>query len=124
MTVLERNDLPPTLTAVSAGATQDLLSTAGPGTAHVVERAGRTTHCTWTSADGLEIDGLLTVPDSDGPHALVVNVHGGPVAAWRDEWIGKDPYAALLGGARVRRPAPQSTRQRGQGASIHRGRGR
>lgn len=116
VTVVERHDLPPALVAVSPRGARDLMTTTGPGTAHVIERSGRTSHCSWTSSDGLRIDGLLTVPDTDGPHPLVINIHGGPVAAWRDGWIGKDPYAALLAarGFAVLRPNPRGSAGRGQ----------
>jgi dipeptidyl aminopeptidase/acylaminoacyl peptidase len=94
--VLEQHAQPPTLTVVGAGGTRELVSTAGPGTAHVIDRCGRTLRKSWTSTDGTPISGLVTVPDGEGPFRLVVNVHGGPVAAWTDGWIGRDPYTALL----------------------------
>lgn len=108
---LERHDQPPTLGVVDTDGVRSLLSTAGPGTAHVVARTGSTRSCTWTSSDGLVIEGLLSVPDGPGPHPLVVNVHGGPVAAWHDGWIGKDPYAAILvsRGFAVLRPNPRGS---------------
>lgn len=112
---LERHDQPPTLTALRAGVGTEVVSTRGPGTAHLVSRSGSTTSCAWTSKDGWEIQGLLTVPKGPGPFPLVVNVHGGPVAAWLDGWIGKD-YAALLvaRGFAVLRPNPRGSAGRGQ----------
>ena len=42
----------------------------------------------WTSADGLEIDGLLVLPPGkrreDGPFPTLVLVHGGPYGRWSD----------------------------------------
>ena len=54
----------------------------------------RPTHpLTLPSRDGLELQGYLSLPESDGPHPLVVYVHGGP---WqRDRW-GFDPMTQML----------------------------
>lgn len=116
VTVLERHDQPPTLTRLTDDGPEAVLSTAGPGTARLVARSGATTRCSWTSTDGQEISGLLTTPDGEGPFPLVVNVHGGPVAAWRDGWMGKDPYAAILvaRGFAVLRPNIRGSVGRGQ----------
>ena len=61
----------------------------------------------WSSVDGLEIEGLLALPrgDVNGPHPLVVLVHGGPTGSW--SWtfapvyglvqlLASEGYAALL----------------------------
>ena len=61
----------------------------------------------WSSVDGLEIEGLLALPrgDANGPHPLVVLVHGGPTGSW--SWtfapvyglvqlLASEGYAALL----------------------------
>jgi len=94
--VLERHDRPPALTVVRDGLAESVLSTADDGTRRLGERIGTTVACSWTSSDGWEIEGLLTCPPGEEPHALVVDVHGGPVAAWRDGWLGKDRYVATL----------------------------
>ncbi|MGD9958323.1 S9 family peptidase [Nocardioides sp.] len=113
---LERHDQPPVLSLVTPHGPRTVLSSAGPGTDHVLARTGSTRPCTWTSSDGLAIEGLLTVPESPGPHPLIVNIHGGPVAAWHDGWIGKDPYAMLLAarGFAVLRPNPRGSVGRGK----------
>ncbi len=41
-------------------------------------RSARREPLRWTSTDGLEIEGLLTLPKGDGPFPLVLDVHGGP----------------------------------------------
>ena len=46
-----------------------------------------TEHVTWTSDDGVEIEGLLTFPAGYQPgtrYPLVVEVHGGPSSQWED----------------------------------------
>jgi dipeptidyl aminopeptidase/acylaminoacyl peptidase len=49
----------------------------------------------WSSFDGLEVEGLLALPrgDVNGPHPLVVLVHGGPTGAW--SWMFA-PAAGLV----------------------------
>jgi dipeptidyl aminopeptidase/acylaminoacyl peptidase len=69
----------------------------------------------WSAADGLEIEGLLVRPaGASGPLPLIVNVHGGPTAAYqwgyprlRDLWPADAGYALLL-------PNPRGSSGRGQ----------
>ena len=51
----------------------------------------------WTSADGLEIQGLLALPRerSDGPLPLVVDVHGGPTGSWTWQFAPAVGYPQL-----------------------------
>jgi dipeptidyl aminopeptidase/acylaminoacyl peptidase len=113
--VLEQHHLPPRLVRITADGHDVLLDSAGPGTEHVVRTAGSTHAVTWTSTDGLAMEGLLTVPDRPGPHALVVHVHGGPVCAYQDGWIGRDPHTTILvaRGYAVFRPNPRGSAGRG-----------
>jgi dipeptidyl aminopeptidase/acylaminoacyl peptidase len=70
----------------------------------------------WQSADGLEIEGLLLVPQGDGPHPVVMNVHGGPVYLWRASWLGRFgiPFLHLLRqGMAVFLPNPRGSSGRG-----------
>lgn len=90
------------------------------GTSFVRNRAGRVEEVCWTSFDGQEIQGLLVVPDSPAPHPLVVNVHGGPVSAWRNRWgiatSDRYPLAPLLAseGYAVLHPNPRGSHGRGE----------
>jgi dipeptidyl aminopeptidase/acylaminoacyl peptidase len=69
----------------------------------------------WESFDGLEIEGLLALPNerSNGPLPLVVYVHGGPTGTW--SWrvvtqpllLAQEGYAVLL-------PNPRGSAGRGQ----------
>lgn len=111
----ERHDRPPALLVVTDGVARTVLDTAGAGTAYAVSRAGSTRSVTWTSSDGRPVQGWLTVPDGDGPHPLVVHVHGGPVASWHDGWLGRDPHTLVLvaRGYAVLRPNPRGSTGRG-----------
>lgn len=116
VTILERHDRPPAVAVTAQGRTTPVLTTDGPGTGHLRSITGRTTPYQWTSTDGQEIGGLLTLPAGRGPFPLVVNVHGGPVAAWHDGWLGRDLHTALLvaRGYAVLRPNPRGSTGRGQ----------
>jgi dipeptidyl aminopeptidase/acylaminoacyl peptidase len=70
----------------------------GTGAAWERARKGAMTEVSWTSLDGLEIAGLLITPEQgEPPYPLVVNVHGGPVWAWRNNWdiVFHTPVALL-----------------------------
>jgi dipeptidyl aminopeptidase/acylaminoacyl peptidase len=114
--VLEQHDLPPTLVHVGAdGEPRVLLSSAGPGTDHVRAAVGPTRAVTWTSVDGLAMEGLVDLPHGEAPYPLVVQVHGGPVGAYQDGWIGRDPHTTVLvaRGYAVFRPNPRGSAGRG-----------
>jgi dipeptidyl aminopeptidase/acylaminoacyl peptidase len=113
--VLERHDSPPALGRLGRDGWHPVLRTDGPGTRFVTARGGSTRAVSWVSRDGTRVQGLLTVPDAGGPHALVVDVHGGPVTAWHDGWLGRDTHAWLLvaRGYAVLRPNPRGSTGRG-----------
>jgi dipeptidyl aminopeptidase/acylaminoacyl peptidase len=57
---------------------------------------------TWESADGWRIEGLLTLPPAatrGTPPPLVVQVHGGPSAAWQTDWRGGTYWAQMCASA-------------------------
>jgi dipeptidyl aminopeptidase/acylaminoacyl peptidase len=77
---------------------------------------------TWKAPDGLEIQGWLLRPKGNGPHPLVMNIHGGPVWQWRPVWLGRRDVAVLM---LVRRryavffPNPRGSTGRGQDFARH-----
>ena len=87
---------------------------------HARSLVGRAERVTWTAPDGLEIDGFLLAPDGDGPHPLILHVHGGPVWSYQESfprpslsWLVsrglRDPDAEP---ARLDRPWPRVPRGR------------
>jgi len=75
-------------------------------------------HVTWES-DGVEIEGLLTLPAGYQPgrrYPLIVEVHGGPTALWKDmcflDWHDWAQYLASHGFA-VLAPNPRGSTGRG-----------
>lgn len=62
-------------------------------------RKGTMSTVEWESDDGAALSGLLiTPPEGRPPYPLVVNVHGGPVWAWRNNWdiVFHTPVALLV----------------------------
>jgi dipeptidyl aminopeptidase/acylaminoacyl peptidase len=77
-------------------------------------------HVTWTSDDGLEIEGLLTYPGDYRPgtrYPLVVEVHGGPSWQWEDRvMLNWHDWAQMLAsrGYAVLMPNPRGSTGYGQ----------
>jgi len=108
---------PPALTLLAAGAEPvELMRFAHEGTDHVTAQGGTIERIAWQAADGVTIEGLLVSPPGPGPHPLVVNVHGGPVWAWRDEWSMHYAHTPLLAsrGYAVLHPNMRGSLGRGQ----------
>jgi dipeptidyl aminopeptidase/acylaminoacyl peptidase len=66
------------------------------GYARLAEALGAVDRITWAAPDGLEIQGWLLRPRADGPHPLVMHVHGGPVAHWRPVWLARANVTILM----------------------------
>ncbi|HVA33289.1 MAG TPA: alpha/beta fold hydrolase, partial [Candidatus Baltobacteraceae bacterium] len=86
------------------------------GTNVVAAAGGRCELVSWTGRDGLEIDGMLVLPAGNGPFPLVINVHGGPVFSFRNQWEMHYYHVPLLAqyGYAVLNPNPRGSRGRGQ----------
>jgi dipeptidyl aminopeptidase/acylaminoacyl peptidase len=72
---------------------------------------------TWTAPDGLQIQGWLAIDDDrQGPRPLVLDIHGGPVWACQNRWMGRLRAAPLLveRGYGVLFPNPRGSGGRGQ----------
>ena len=93
---------------------------------------GRTEIVTWTSTDGLEIEGLLTYPADYRPgerYPLLLVIHGGPASTSSQAFIGGStfypmsyiyPYAAFSAhGYSLLRPNPRGSG--GYGAAFRKG---
>ncbi len=83
----------PALTRLSSGGEQ-VVATLNSDPAAL--RFGSVELLDWVGADGDTVQGVLVVPDRPGPHPLVVNIHGGPVGAWRSSAALLHPYTPLL----------------------------
>ena len=79
----------------------------------------------WRAPDGLEIEGLLIRPaNAVGPLPTVIDIHGGPVWAYRPRWQGRQRAtpALVAEGFAVLQPNPRGSFGRGQDFTrrIHR----
>jgi dipeptidyl aminopeptidase/acylaminoacyl peptidase len=77
---------------------------------------------TWIAPDGLAIQGWLLCPEGQGPHPLVMNIHGGPVWHWRPTWLGRGgaPFLLLLRrGFAIFFPNPRGSSGRGREFAQH-----
>jgi len=75
----------------------------------------------WKGRDGLNIQGLLVKPEGEGPFPLVVDIHGGPIWAFRNRWMGNLRGCKLLAdkGFAVLYPNPRGSSGRGQAFASH-----
>jgi dipeptidyl aminopeptidase/acylaminoacyl peptidase len=106
----------PELSFVRGGGTETVASLRHPGADYLAGVGGTIEPVSWQAPDGLEIQGLLCLPEGHGPHPLIVFVHGGPVWAYRDRWAMGYVYTPLLvsRGYAVLHPNPRGSGGRGQ----------
>jgi dipeptidyl aminopeptidase/acylaminoacyl peptidase len=107
-------DRPIEVTVLEGGVDRTVASFRHEGHDHARSLVGRAERVTWTAADGLEIDGFLLTPSGDGPHPLILHVHGGPVSSYQASfprpsyaWLVSRGYAILL-------PNPRGSTGRGR----------
>jgi dipeptidyl aminopeptidase/acylaminoacyl peptidase len=106
----------PELSFVRDGDVVTVASLRHQGADFITSVGGRIEPVSWDAPDGLEIQGLLCLPEGPGPHPLIVFVHGGPVWAYRDRWSMGQLYTPLLvsRGYAVLHPNPRGSSGRGQ----------
>ena len=114
--VAEGHLTPPVLTRVAAdGSSHAVLELAGvpPDEAH---DDATLTNFEWHAPDGLRIEGWLLRPPGDGPHPLVMDIHGGPVWRSRPRYVGRGSFqgALLRVGYAIFQPQPRGSTGRGQ----------
>jgi dipeptidyl aminopeptidase/acylaminoacyl peptidase len=107
-------DRPLEVALVEGGEDRTVASFRHEGHDHARSLVGRTERLTWTAPDGLEIDGFLLAPAGEGPHPMIVNVHGGPVWSFA-EWFPRPNLAWLVSrGYAVLMPNPRGSTGRGR----------
>ena len=107
-------DRPPEVAVVEGGSDRTIASFRHEGHDHARSLVGRAERVTWNAPDGLEMDGFLLAPDGDGPHPLILHVHGGPVWSYQESfprpslsWLVSRGYAILM-------PNPRGSTGRGR----------
>ena len=99
---------------MEGGSDRTVASFRHAGHDHARSLVGRAERVTWTAPDGLEIDGFLLAPEGDGPHPLILQIHGGPVWSYQESfprpslsWLVSRGYAILM-------PNPRGSTGRGR----------
>lgn len=112
---------PPTLFAVEGGVERKIRRFGSPETDARVRSLGSARDFQWTAPDGLEIHGWLITPHGQGPHPLIMQVHGGPVWYTRPLYVGRSAFAqmALAAGYALFQPNPRGSSGRGQAFARH-----
>jgi dipeptidyl aminopeptidase/acylaminoacyl peptidase len=114
--VLQSYERPPEIAVIEGGSTRTIASLKHEGSEYLRRMAGRLEQVTWSAPDGLEIDGWLAVPEGPGPHPLITNIHGGPIAATLQKFMMRGVSTPLFvsRGYAVFFPNPRGSTGRGQ----------
>lgn len=106
---------PPSIVVVSGDGTERAVAAPRHAGHDVVLGAfARREVMRWKAPDGLEIEGLLTVPRGDGPFPLVLDVHGGPIGNADDRFPGTLDSLLLSRGFAILEPNPRGSTGHGQ----------
>lgn len=108
--------LPHQVVRIADGVTEVLATVRHDGTDRLLGVCGRSVAVSWEAPDGLMIEGVLALPDGEGPHPLVISIHGGPIWAFQDAWSMNYAWVPLLvsRGYAVLSPNPRGSGGRGQ----------
>ncbi|MEU9890183.1 prolyl oligopeptidase family serine peptidase [Sphaerisporangium sp. NPDC051011] len=85
----------PTLVALEGGHERRIRRFVSPETAATVASLGSACDFSWVAPDGLELHGWLLTPPTPGPHALIVQIHGGPVFFSPPLYVGRSAFVQL-----------------------------
>ena len=105
---------PPEIVAIDGAGARVLASTRHEGHDESLRHLGRSERVSWTAPDGLRIDGLLRTPPGEGPFPLILNVHGGPVWAYTDQWNWTSNALLLSRGYAMLMANPRGSTGRGR----------
>ena len=105
---------PPAVVRVDGGAVDVLID--GRHSGQDTARGGWGNHevISWTAPDGQEIQGRLATPSGPGPYPLLLNVHGGPIWQFKDDWLLLHEHLLLSRGYAILFPNPRGSTGRGQ----------
>jgi dipeptidyl aminopeptidase/acylaminoacyl peptidase len=106
---------PPAMVVFEGGRERVLADAAHAGHERLTSHLGAAEVLTWVAPDGLAIDGYLLTPHGAGPFPLLLNVHGGPVWQFGDQWPGPLTFLLLSRGYAILEPNPRGSTGRGQG---------
>jgi len=76
-----------------------LVDLSHPGSEHLLAHAGTIERVHWTGEDDMPLDGFLVTPPphvASPPYPVVLDIHGGPVWAWHDQYAMRGATGPLL----------------------------
>jgi dipeptidyl aminopeptidase/acylaminoacyl peptidase len=116
LSIQEAYDVPQRIVRTFREESVTLVAIDHDGTTYLRSKIGSAQVVHWDAPDGLEIDGILCLPEGEGPFPLVMHIHGGPVWAFRPTWAMSYPYVSLLvsRGYAVLSPNPRGSSGRGR----------
>ena len=119
--VREATDRPPELAVVRDLEPSTVHSFASAGTDIVRGAFDRYEPVEWHAPDGEPIHGWLALPHGEGPFPMIVEVHGGPVWAFRNIWPARSRLhpLALSRGYALFLPNPRGSATFGQAFIEH-----
>jgi dipeptidyl aminopeptidase/acylaminoacyl peptidase len=106
---------PPALVSVRGREETTLVSGDHPGTDAMRATVAERRRPAWTAPDGLEIEGLLTLPVGEPPFPTILSVHGGPVWGFQDFWPSVSRALLHDRGYAFLEPNPRGSWGRGRG---------
>ena len=114
--VLQSRKRYPEIMMVENGKATSLHSFAHEGSEYILSLHGSSEQVSWKAPDGLEIQGILDLPKGgQKPYPLVLVVHGGPIGAYENNWLGFMWSGILLSrGYALFFPNPRGSSGRGQ----------
>jgi dipeptidyl aminopeptidase/acylaminoacyl peptidase len=113
--LMSSHERPPSIVSVDRDGDEREVAALHHAGHDVVRRlVARREQLRWRAPDGLEIEGLLTVPPGDGPFPLVLLIHGGPIGAAGDGFPGASTALFLARGFAILQPNPRGSTGRGQ----------
>jgi dipeptidyl aminopeptidase/acylaminoacyl peptidase len=85
--------------AVRDGRERVLADLSHPGSEHLLAHAGDIERVQWNGEDGIPLDGFLVTPPrnvASPPYPVVLDIHGGPVWAWHNQFAMRGVTGPLL----------------------------
>lgn len=105
---------PPRLVIAGPEGDRTVVSFTHAGADHVASVGGTSQRLSWPAPDGIEIQGFCYVPEGAGPHPLILDVHGGPIAAYTARPRSRLVPLLVSRGFAVLCPNPRGSAGRGQ----------
>lgn len=110
--------VPPEIAIIDAAGYRPVRSLAAPPTQSPGFSRARAEPFHWCSRDRLELQGVLIMPPGKGPWPLVMDIHGGPIWACRNRWLGRLRGAKLLADRGIASLYPNPRGSSGRGLAF------